>query len=431
MRPSEDNQAAAPDSGNRSFPHSPDECEPLSREIALREAARLVERLSESAIRNEEGTVWWAGFACAESGGCQPYRVGYELYNGICGIALFIAAFERVTGDARFHGLALEALRSFKTLPKASGGGSQSPSPDLPIGGVVGIGSIIYSLTRISLLLDEPEFVDEARKITARLTPESVCTGVGFDITNGAAGALLGFLAYHETSGDAHALELARACGLYLSGENANDTLRQGEAHTSPGGLLPTGFSHGAAGVAYALLRLHGATGDSRFLNEAERAIACERNVFDAAVNNWPSLRSDGGHSYLVAWCHGAPGIGLGRLGGLGILDTPEIHADIAASLDTTLRLGLRPRDHLCCGSLGTAEVLLEAGLVLGCPDLVEAARKRAAFVLESARRRGSYNLPEPGGVENPGFFIGIAGIGYEYLRLVFPRRLPCVLRFE
>ena len=57
-----------------------------------------------------------------------------------------------------------------------------------------------------------------------------------------------------------------------------------------------TGFAHGAAGVAYALLRLGEATGDTRFLEGAEEAIAYETAVYSATARNWPDFRNVSGN---------------------------------------------------------------------------------------------------------------------------------------
>jgi type 2 lantibiotic biosynthesis protein LanM len=438
---SEKNSAAQPGATGSSTPSAPADaqpftpadCEPLTPAAALREATRLAERLKESAIEVEDG-VTWAGFAYApESGSFQPYRIGFELHNGSCGVALFLSALERVTGGAGFRETALEALRPITRALRGEGTAhGRQTLRDLNIGGVTGLGSIVYALTRSGLLLGEPGPVEDARSLAAGLTPEGICAGASFDITDGAAGAVLGLLTLYDDAGDRHSLALARACGLYLlEGRTAAPSgLRAWPTYE---GRLLTGFSHGAAGIAYALLRLYGATSDERFLSAAAEAVEYEQSIFDAQVMNWPDYRVIDRPAYSASWCHGAPGIGLARLGGRGLLDTHATRADIEAALETTLRRGLRPHDHLCCGSLGTAEVLLEAGLALGRPALVRAARERGAFVVERARRAGSYRLADdrPDEFAAPGFFIGIAGIGYELLRLGFPEQLPSALRLE
>src|SRR5258708_33077874 len=116
-----------------------------------------------------------------------------------------------------------------------------------------------------------------------------------------------------------------------------------------------TGFSHGAAGIAYALLRLYAASGEVRFHEAAEEAINYEQRLFMPNANNWPDLRprandDSGGPAFGVSWCHGAPGIGLARLGGFPMLDTPDIRHHIAAALQSTTQLSLGDLDDMACG---------------------------------------------------------------------------------
>jgi lantibiotic modifying enzyme len=53
--------------------------------------------------------------------------------------------------------------------------------------------------------------------------------------------------------------------------------------------------------------------------------------------------------------------------------------------------------------------------------ELRECARRRAAGIVQAKR----YS------VLDPGLFVGLAGIGYELLRLTEPRQLPSVLLWE
>jgi lantibiotic modifying enzyme len=199
------------------------------------------------------------------------------------------------------------------------------------------------------------------------------------------------------------------------------------------GGKLEAGFSHGAAGIAYALLRLYEITGEAKFVEAAEEGVAYEAHIFSVEAGNWPDLLAADGPSYLVRWCHGAAGIALARLGGLGVLDTPQIRRDIEVATVTTQRFGLDGIDHLCCGNLGRVEALLEAGRSLSRPDLLTSARARAAQIVARAQQTGSFALHAalPEGMHCPGFFQGTSGIGYELLRLAYPEVLPSVLLWK
>jgi lantibiotic modifying enzyme len=195
-----------------------------------------------------------------------------------------------------------------------------------------------------------------------------------------------------------------------------------------------TGFSHGAAGIAYALLRLYEACGEERFRDAADEAIEYERSVFSPADGNWPDLRhANGGEgAFPDQWCHGAAGIALARLGSRSIAPAPALDEEIAIALHTTRRRGLSAVDHLCCGNAGRIEALWVGAQRMGRREWHDAALELASRMRARARRAGTYQLfPNlPCDVFNPGLFRGAAGIGYQWLRLAAPE-LPSVLLWE
>ena len=89
--------------------------------------------------------------------------------------------------------------------------------------------------------------------------------------------------------------------------------------------------------------------------------------------------------------------------------------------------------DHLCCGNLGRVDFLLMASQTLRRPALAEEARRQASVILRRGKQAGEYGLGPnvPTGVLSPSLFQGMAGIGFEFLRLVDPARVPSVLALD
>src|SRR5438132_1523245 len=139
----------------------------------------------------------------------------------------------------------------------------------------------------------------------------------------------------------------------------------------------------------------------------------------------------DGHAVYWNAWCHGAPGIGLGRLGGLSVVDTPAIRRDVEHSIHCASDLPLNALDHVCCGTLGRIDVLLEAGRLLRDVGHYGRARVIAANVVKQANDRGRYSVGLQTDLYLPSFHQGMAGIGYQLLRVAYPERLASVLSFQ
>jgi lantibiotic modifying enzyme len=186
-----------------------------------------------------------------------------------------------------------------------------------------------------------------------------------------------------------------------------------------------TGFSHGTAGIAWALLELAALTGEEHFRKAALDAIAYERDLFSPEAGNWPHLADN--DSFWVTWCHGAPGIGLARLCSLRYLDDANTRTEIDVALQTTLAQGFGTNHSLCHGDLGNLELILQASQTLEDRQWQVRVEQIAAGILESIDQHG-WLCGVPLQVATPDLMNGLAGIGYGLLRLAEPARVPSVL---
>lgn len=276
-------------------------------------------------------------------------------------------------------------MRSFRTNNRSHT--YRSKTKIMGIGAADGLGSLIYGLVKISNLLDDEAILKDAAKAASLISLNLIKADHYFDILGGSAGTILGLLTYNRSCYKWQILEKAAQCGTHLVENWAINEKDPAKTRTL------TGFSHGAAGIACALLCLYELTSKSEFLLTAKKALAYEQGVFCAEKGNWPDLRQVETDNELVCmskWCHGAPGIGLARIGGLPVLNDESIQKDIEVSLETTLKTDLHIPDHLCCGNLGLVDILLTAGGKLSRPDLQREALQRASWVIAKKKRRGN-----------------------------------------
>jgi type 2 lantibiotic biosynthesis protein LanM len=412
----------------------------LPSEELLNVAQKLARDLIDSSVRNGSGDMTWISFHYDQAiEGYQLLPLGFDLYGGTSGIALFLAALAWLTGETTYRDGALAAVKPLAEYVRQSASFPVEERFDkMGIGGTVGLGSCLYALTHLGQWLDRPDLLQMATQLALLITPERVQADRSLDVMGGAAGTLLSLLALYQVTANEELLQRAILCGRHLL-EQRVETKVGPRAWFGSDGIALTGFSHGAAGVAYALLQLFAVTQQEEFLDAACEGIDYERSVFVPKVGNWPDLRElpqaqeEIPISYVSGWCHGATGIGLARLGGLNVLDTPEVRQEIEVALERTLACGLPSVDNLCCGNVGRMEFLLATAQRLGRPDLLERAQKHASIIVHRASQLGNFHLVTnlPRQVNNPGLYQGRAGIGYELLRLAFPKRLPCILLWE
>jgi type 2 lantibiotic biosynthesis protein LanM len=410
---------------------------PAGRQELLAAARAVGDRLAALASREHDRTTW---YGLAPTGGdlWQFGALQADLYGGLPGIALFLAQLGGVTGEAKYAELARGALAALLPLAR------QDNVPLQLVGAFSGWGGLIYAFAQLAALWDEPALLDAAESCLARL-PGLIDGDETLDLLDGAAGCLAALLALHELRPAAPTLAAAVRCGerLLARAEPQQQGLGWRNVPAFPQPL--TGFSHGAAGVAWALLRLAAATGDERFAGAARGGIAFERSLYRPEHRNWADLREnprsvaaepaarDSLHQserLMCAWCHGAPGIGLSRLAALSLLDDPSLHGEIAVAVETTLAAGLGFSHCLCHGDLGCLDFLLLAAHRLGDSGLAEEVYRLAGGVLANVADDG-WRCGMPAGAEPPGLMLGLAGIGYGFLRLACPERVPSVLLLE
>ncbi len=403
---------------------------PLGSDDLLKAAIELANEIETKAFRQNNGDIGWMVLnysPAAERYTLQPME--NDLYNGRAGVGLFFAALEKLRPGSSYQALARATLMPLQRwITRAT----DEELTEFGFGGYAGLASIAYALTRAGEFLCEGELIADARIAALRVRPDQIEKDESLDAMNGSAGAILGLLACYAATGEPKVLASAIACGRHLLQRRELDKFGLMTWPTLDKCHL-TGFSHGAAGISYALLQLYKVTGDAEFYDAAVEGICFEGHAFIREQNNWPDYRRAAaklsrGPMFSMAWCHGAPGIGLGRIAALDIMDTLEVQRDIQAALASTSSVNLLPRDHLCCGNAGLMDTLCAAGERLKQGEWSRKAQQLAARTIGRCNKRGGFSIAFHNGFFNPSLFQGTAGVGYQLLRLADPMQIPSVL---
>jgi type 2 lantibiotic biosynthesis protein LanM len=351
-----------------------------------------------------------------------------NLYDGAAGVALFLAELAAVTEADEFRRLALRAVEPTEAwLEKGPTVAWIAPQG---IGLCFGLGGLIHAWVEMASLLQEPRWVELALSAAVGIDAEAIGADRDFDLAGGAAGAIRGLLRLYDETRSEEVLRRAQACASHLLSHRRSTDEPGCAAWRSRDGRYLTGIAHGASGIASALLELYEVLANERYLATAREALRFERRSRAADGSIWWSEEPRQGQrrrSAGAAWCSGAAGIGLARIGAPEELKDPEVEKDLEGAL-AMLRASPRAlTDSFCCGHGGGIELLLEAGLERGDAALLREGHARAAEMVGRKRRRGSFKLTAEVGERNafdPTMFRGIAGIGHLLLRLKDPGRL-------
>jgi lantibiotic modifying enzyme len=313
---------------------------------------------------------------------------------------------------------------------------------DSEYGFYTGLAGIAWTCREAGILLANERLAERgsaALLLAARLVPDRARV----DLINGSAGLIPVLLEAAAANRCDEMLTAAVRHGEHLL--NLAERREQGWSWDTLGSadephLL--GFAHGASGIAHALATLARATDRSDFLAGVRGALRYETSLFRPEEDNWPDLRSfvqppNGGKPpCMVAWCHGAAGIGIARLALHKLLPNERaIPGDAEIAIRTTAPTLEPPlsqkggNSSLCHGDAGNADLLILADDLLDRPELRQQAEAAGIRALEQFEES---NSPWPCGIwgerETPSLFLGLAGIGYFFLRLYDSEAVPTVL---
>lgn len=335
--------------------------------------------------------------------------VGPDRYGGTAGIGTFLLAAAGATGCERYQKVGRRALRH--TAARLAAGWRRH-------GAYTGSAGAALALLQAGAEVVGDDAVDHA--VTALLQAGMSMPGEeNPDLLSGVAGTLLAVL---------RAYWLLPDPALFACATSLRDRLMKmadGDTGGWPGedGIALTGFSHGAAGIAYVLSHWLKAAADPLAEQLLTRTIAFEDCHFDPAVNNWADLRSfasgsDDGPHFAQFWCHGSPGIVLARRA-IGA-DLPQ-PVDVATAVDAVLSEPGANEPGLCHGLTGLVDI---ADTLKGCSD------QRRAALLRRLHERGpvpTWSESRPDTLR-PGLMLGLAGVGDYLLRTLSDDRTSPLL---
>jgi lantibiotic modifying enzyme len=398
-----------------------------------------------------EALRWVADAAITTDGGASwpetrtdGARIADDLYDGTAGVLMAFAEAE-LSGIARFREPATMAAGRLRWIAEAGPGGRAAPlhipfadEPDPPVTSLyTGLSGIAAVLATWASVTDDQAAAKSASAAVIEVT-DAVITGPdggARDILEGDAGTLVMMT---EIGGEA-----ARPAASLLADRLVASAIWSNEGPDwtfGPAGdeIIAPNFSHGTAGVAFALARASTMLDRPDLLDIA--ATAGHRLI---SLGLWPDgtlavpIRippKPGSPEFAYGWCHGPTGtVRLFQL--LAQLQEVPVWTDTVAGCLAAIRAsGLPARlypgfwDNLgrCCGTAGVGDMSLDRYQETSDPDWLNFADELASDVLsrqisDSAGVRWSNTEIRADPPELPpvvGLMHGAAGIAGWLLRL-------------
>ena len=401
----------------------------------LREAADSVyRRLERTAEAVPDGVRWQTvGYH-----GEPEYDV--RLYNGVAGIALFLADYSAVTGETRARVLAEGAL-AWCAAPARARLGEDTPmrGPGMRQSLLVGRTGLGLAWLHLAAATGQEEHLAAARAIGDGVLAHG--PGPFNLLLSGAAGEGHYLLRLLDATGDARYLEGAERWGDWLARQAvrdehgllwpARDPLAVAPEGTRfAGGEPPArylGFGVGAAGIGFFLARLHAATSRPAWGTLAREAADTLQRLARPAGEGlqWPGEPlGEPPRTTYCQWCRGAPGVGLFFCAaGRALAERAYRRTAERAGLATYACGDMRKNPSVCHGLAGNAQLFLQLHLLTGHPDWLARAHEfaRQALAYRTGGADGDIWAADEPGSTSPDLMCGAAGVGHFFLQLLEP----------
>lgn len=400
----------------------------VDKQAFLEEAIRIGDYIKDIAVFGDDGqTVSWIsmGMDADEQLIYKSSELG--LYNGVTGIAYFYIYLAQASGNGEYDRLADLCINTALEMIERN--------VDKNVSVFTGYGSLLYLLLHKAVLTGEAVLVDKAIRLLDILE-QLIDTDEHLDLIAGCAGTLMTCIDFYHAFHTPKALDVAIKCGHRLLDKSQQMETGISWVTSSIHPIPLTGLAHGSAGICLSLMKLYEATGDLKYYEASMEGIRYENCLYLPQENNWLDLRISQGElpegHHVMYWCNGAPGIGLARIGMSRLRKSDVLAADINRALDKTMKDGFTEVSYsLCHGDMGNLELIMLAADDSQDARLEKFVKGMSHYILAQVRENQMHwKCGIPGRQQIPGLMLGLAGIGYQLLRL-HNRQLPSVLLLE
>ena len=382
----------------------------------LRQAQHVGDALlKKENISKERGYYWKVRTSVARS--ALPTNIN----TGASGTNLFLIDLYSLTKDERYIRKAEEVAEWI--------GNSMSKRAKLVPGLYFGDSGYICVLLKLWKATGNADFLTKAIDFSRNFETISSFP----DLTHGAAGQGLLFLALSELSGEKKFLNKAKEVGdiLCSSAKEVENGIVWPFPKNSPNNFSGKefyGFAHGNAGIGYYLFELFRVSRDERYLKygsmAASQLLGAKRNFFSNPIGiNWPDTTKS--NKIFTWWCNGAPGIGQFFAYAYRITGEKSYKETACESAITTLKVVPFLNLGQCHGMAGNGEFFLDLFQILSDRKYYSQAEHFGKIISAcSFTHSDGFHLWLADGLlePSPEYMIGYSGIASFFLRLTNPK---------
>jgi type 2 lantibiotic biosynthesis protein LanM len=380
----------------------------ISKRDLLRQIADTVCRMA--VIYGEDEDINWSGLRFFDEKSWSFVPHGMYLYDGIGGVAVFLAMALKSYPEAEFERIykmvSKKLFHYTKSLLK-----DEEKSESSHTGAFIGEGSVVYTYLLLYKVTQRQIYLDYA-KMHSEILFKKMETEKTSDFLSGLSGAVVVLLKLYRETGEERLLKAAVEQGERIW-ERAE---RQKTGYGFPGameGKALAGMAHGNSGYILAFSYLLEITGERCYQERIREFLAYENSLYSEKTGNWRDLRKeDSGRKDLNAWCHGAAGILLSRMKLKHLKefrDCAEVQRDMERCVEA-LRLCPETESVCLCHGLAGMRWIIGHYLKEYRDEILEEKQERLLNRILRMWEKGEGMLPQE--YYQVSLMTGITGVG-------------------
>ncbi|MBR6404369.1 MAG: type 2 lantipeptide synthetase LanM [Eubacterium sp.] len=396
-------------------------CGTIQKEEVLAAAKRIADKTIERAFNeniNGHKLISWLGFMGMGENGFGILPVGWDVYKGNCGIALYLLRLAETTGDKRYLEYGKDIL---KTVEKTLNEADNNALKLMGIGAFTGFNGYIYTVCKCAELgwLEAAE-IEARMPIVEKLInymEEAETENERLDVLSGLSGVLGVFVTLHEC------IINPKLRGFKVSDESVIKVIAKlsdallcrltyfdnGRATWFENGDI--GYVHGNAGIMAQLARAAQYIKNEKIYKAIDASLRYEREGrYDKDNERW--ILRDGVH--YMSWCNGIAGILIAKMIMSKAIGKTEQFEDEIRRLAYQLKnVGFGITHCLCHGDMGSLITLRYAADHIQDEELVKECRATASEYIKKNVNKDMFVR------EDWGLMTGVSGAGFGLLELM------------
>ena len=314
-----------------------------------------------------------------------------SIYQGLTGIALFYLELYKESKLDKYYDL-------YKKIMKFA---SDKSIVSQDISAYFGRCSLIFPLLDEYMNSGNADIIGKLDEIL-KFIDENISKINEIDLLRGTSGVIISILNCFDILKDQKYLNLAIKLGEYLLNQLSKKNLAD----------ISYGMEHGASGISLSLFRLSSYIDKPEFKFKAIELLEHDRKVCNLNIRSW---------------CYGTSGIGLSRLEIKKYYHDDEIDDEINKYINLAIDDD-EVDDCVCHGNLSTLEFLLSYNYINHDENISKIIKEKFDRLIFMKENLGSYGVDLITGFYALGLFVGVSGVGYEFLRFLNPGKVPNIL---